>query len=158
AGRYGPKLDDGLAAYFSGQKGFHLLAELLPGWTSGVTVPATCKRLALSIAAKVGVRIDTSPYDHQRLVRLPNSRHPPTGLYKRFLSLEELFALDVGRIRELARHPAAFPVPASGEHVQELEDDWLAAATPAPGQVTPSGNGHPVVPKFVRDFIGFSDV
>jgi hypothetical protein len=158
AGRYGPKLDDGLAAYFSGSKGFHLVAELLPGWTPALTVPATCKRLALLIAARAGVRIDTSCYDHQRLVRLPNSRHPATGLYKRFLSLEELFALDAGRIRELARHPAGFPVPASGEHIQELEDDWLTAATLAPGHVTPSGSGHPVVPKFVRDFIGFSDV
>lgn len=157
-GRYGPKLDDGLAAYFSGSKGFHILTELLPGWAPTLTVPATCKRLALLITAKAGVRIDTGCYDHQRLVRLPNSRHPATGLYKRFLGIEELLALDAGGIRDLARHPAGFPVPASGEHAQELEDDWLAAATPAPAHIAPSGSGHPVVPKFVRDFIGFADV
>ena len=110
------------------------------------------------IAARAGVQIDTSCYDHQRLVRLPNSRHPATGLYKRFLTIDELVALDAGRIRELARRPAGFPVPHSGELVAELDDDWLAAAAPASTAPSPGDATYPVVPKYVRDFIGFEDV
>lgn len=156
--RYGPKLDDGLAAYFSGSKGFHLLAELLPAWGPALTVPATCKRLALMIAAKAGVQIDTSCYDHQRIVRLPNSRHPATGLYKRFLTIDELVALDVGCIRELAKQPAGFPAPHSGEYIAELDDDWIAATAPAPTATSSEDGNFPIVPKYVRDFIGFEDV
>jgi hypothetical protein len=159
-GRYGPHLTDGVAVYFSGGKGFHVLVELLLSVSvrCATTVPATCKRLALMIAAKAGVRIDTGCYDHQRLVRLPNSRHPATGLHKRFLSHDELFTLDVNRIRELARHPAGFPVPSSGEFIPELEADWqTATVVPCPSP-DPSPAGLPTVPKYVLDFIGFQDV
>jgi hypothetical protein len=153
-----PKVEGGVGAYFSGKKGFHLLVELLPGFAPTAAVPATARRLALAVAARAGVRIDPACYDHQRLVRLPNSRHPATGLYKRYLSLDELFALDVGRILELARHPAGYAVPSAGEHIQELEDDWVEAAATPGGGVVPSRGEHPVVPKFVRDFIGWQDI
>lgn len=154
-----PKVEDGLGVYYSGSKGFHLLVELLAGLTPAPTVPAVCKRLALAIAAKVGVRIDTGCYDHQRLVRLPNSRHPATGMYKRFLTPDELFALDAPAVRELARHPAGFAVPSCGEVVPELDHDWqdAVAAVPIRPAVATVGD-HPAVPKFVRDFIGFADV
>jgi hypothetical protein len=156
--RYGPHTDPGVGVYFSGAKGFHILVELLLGIGFTPTVPATCKKLALSIAAKAGVRIDTACYDHQRLVRLPNSRHPSTGLYKRFLTLDEVFVLDVPRIKELARHPAGFPVPAAGEFIPELEADWNDAAAESPQVSAATPEGKPVVPKFVHDFIGFQDV
>jgi hypothetical protein len=157
--RYGPKIDDALASYFSGKKGCHITVELLPGFAPAAAVPAVCKRLALTVAAGAGVRIDAGCYDHQRLVRLPNSRHPGTGLFKRFLTADELFALDAAAVRELARHPAAFAVPSGGEFVPELQDDWdrAAAALPA-GPAVDGASAHPAVPKFVRDFIGFVDV
>ena len=101
-----------------------------PGFAPGPGVPDTCKRLALAVAAAAGVAVDPLGYDRQRLVRLPNSRHPATGLYKRPLTLDELFALDAAAIRDLARHPAGYPVPSSGEHVPELEDDWRAVVAP----------------------------
>ena len=157
-GRYGSHLDDGLAVYFSGGKGFHILVELAPARTVSVSVPATCKRLALMLAAKAGVRIDTGCYDHQRLVRLPNSRHASTGLHKRFLTLDELFSLPLARIMELAREPVEVPVPTGGTS-ETLLDDWSAAAMEIIARpVTLPTSGFPVVPKFVRDFIGFEDV
>lgn len=164
--RYGTGIDTALAAYWSGGKGFHLTLELVPAWVPSAAVPATCKRLALTLAEQAGVRIDTAPYDHQRLVRLPNSRHRTSGLHKRFLTFDELLALDASRIRELARHPTAVPVPVCGATADALRDDWTRAATPAPIQPTPAPvqptpaptGAHPVVPKFVRDFIGFADV
>jgi hypothetical protein len=71
-----------------------------------------------------------------------------------------LFALDAAAVVELARHPAAFPVPSAGEFVQELQDDWgrAAVAAPPPHPAAAVCGAHPVVPKFVRDFIGFGDV
>lgn len=162
-GRYGGKAEGGVGVYYSGRKGFHLLLDLLPGYAAGPGVPAACRRLSLALAGAAGVRVDPGCYDHQRLVRLANTRHPGTGLYKRYLGLDELFALDADRIRGLARHPAGFPVPECGEHIPRLEEDWAAAAAvPAPDRPTPTGPGsecpRPVVPRFVREFIGFGDV
>jgi hypothetical protein len=158
ARRYGPKIDGGLAAYWSGGKGLHIALELLPAFAPAAAVPATCKRVALALAAAAGVRIDTGCFDHQRLVRQPNSQHP-SGLFKRYITADELFALDVAAVRELARHPAGFSVPSCGEFIQELQDDWDRAAADAPAQRAhrPAGE-HPVIPQFVRDFIGFADV
>lgn len=156
-GRYGPHLDDGLGVYFSGAKGFHVAAEFLPGFDPSPDLPARCRRLALRLAAEAGVSVDPAVYDHQRLVRLPNTRHPRTGRYKRLLSADELFALTADGIRELARHPAGVAVPSSGEFIQPIEDDWrVVGATATVGG--PTSGSHPVVPKFVRDFIGWADV
>jgi hypothetical protein len=158
--RYGPKLEDGIATYFSGKKGFHVAVELLPAFDPTVIVPEVCRRLGERIAAAAGVVIDTSIYDVNQLIRAPNSRHPATRLYKRFLTRDELFALDADRVRDLARHPAGYPVPTCGEHVQELADDYAKAAEAGPvvRVDSPSPLSFPVVPKFVRDFIGFGDV
>jgi hypothetical protein len=157
--RYGANVDDGLAAYFSGAKGFHVLLELLPAAAPTANVPGTCKRLALAVAAMAGVRIDTGCYDHQRLVRLPNSHHPRSGLHKRFLTHEELLTLGVEEVVALARHPAGCTVPRSGEFIQELQDDFDEASDAAPpSEQRQPGTDHPVVPAFVRDFIGFGDV
>jgi hypothetical protein len=162
--RYGPEIDDSLAAYLSGAKGFHFLMPLPSALTPTPAVPATCRRLALAIAERAGVTIDAACYDHQRIFRLPNSRHPRTGLYKRYLDLRELFLLNVPMITDLARHPAAFPLPGSGVCSPQLEKDWVAASAaparaPAAARPTPpSGPAFPVVPKFVRDFVGFADI
>ncbi|MBX9625632.1 MAG: hypothetical protein K2X82_17650 [Gemmataceae bacterium] len=156
-GQYGPHLDDGLGCYFSGSKGFHVAVEFLPGFAPSPDLPGRCKRLALRLAGAAGVRIDTAVYDHQRLVRLPNSRHPRTGLYKRLLATDELFRLTADGILGLARHPAAVPVPSSGEFIPRLEDDWLDVGPPARTTARPAGE-HPAVPKFVRDFIGWADI
>jgi len=161
-----PKLDcgDGLGIWFSGSKGFHLGVECWPGNRPDPLAPATAKRLALGLANAAGVQIDPMLYDHQRLLRLPNSRHPSTGLYKVPLSLGEL-ELPVERLRELARHPRGCALPEVGDPMAELESDWAGAldAVKRSGTMTADGRrvppaDAPVVPKFVRDFIGFGDV
>src|SRR5699024_6359870 len=126
-------------------------------------VPAICKRLAVALADAAGVLIDSSVYDHQRLFRLPNSRHARTGLYKRYLSHDELLSLDAERIRDLARHPAGFDVPVIGDVIPELDADFAEAAEAVAADrwkrtATPSPGSAPVVPKFVRDFIGWQDI
>jgi hypothetical protein len=158
--RFGPKLEDGIGVYYSGRKGFHIAGELLPAFSPSVAIPGICRRLAEQLATAAGIVIDTSIYDRTQLLRLPNSRHPATGLFKRFLTRDELFHLDADRIRELARHPAGYPMPSCGEQVQELDDAFASAAkAESSGRVdSPSSPLHPVLPKYVRDFIGFADV
>ena len=112
------------------------------------------------------MKIDPSIYDRQRLFRLPNTRHPKTGLYKRCLDPDDLDRLSVAGILDAAKHPAGFPVPVVDDGGERLADDWEGAERAAlggnavsadrAGRVPPSSC--PVVPKFVRDFIGFGDV
>jgi hypothetical protein len=158
--RYGPHADDAVGVYYSGAKGFHVTLALLTGAPPAAAAPATAKRLALALAAAARVRVDPACYDHQRLVRLPNSKHPVTGLHKRFLTPDELVGLDAAGVRDLARYPAGYAVPTADEFIEQVETDWTraAATAPAPGPATPGATGHPLVPKFVRDFIGFADV
>ena len=164
--RYGRHAENGLGAYFSGAKGFHLTLVAPPGFHPLPNVPAVVKLLCLTVAAAAGVTVDPTVYDRQRLFRLPNTRHPRTGLYKRFLDSDELLRLDAARVRDLARHPAGFNVPTVTEHCDRLADDWCEAeayvTTGAPIGATATRRDAPsccpVVPKFVRDFIGFADI
>jgi hypothetical protein len=160
-----PKLDcdEGLGVWFSGGKGFHVGIECWPGNRPDPLVPATAKRLALALANAAGVQIDPAIYDRQRIWRLPNSKHPSSGLHKMPLTLGEL-ELPVERIRELARHPRGCALPEVGDPMAELEADWNAAldAVKRSGVMTADGRrvppaDAPVVPKFVLDFIGFAD-
>lgn len=156
--RYGSSIDDLVSIYFSGSKGFHVGIPM-PAFSPTCGVPTTCKKLALAIAVSAGVTIDAACYDHQRLLRLPNSRHPKTGLYKRPLTLEELFRLRIGRIQDLARDPAGYAIPTCAGRNQHLEGDWVAASVAHPFRcAAQSAAPRPVVPKFVRDFIGFADI
>jgi len=162
-----PHAENGLSAYFSGAKGLHLTLVAPPGFHPLPHVPAVVKLLCLSVASNAGVSIDPSIYDRQRLLRLPNSRHSASGLYKRFLNLDELFQLDAAGVRELARHPAGFAMASITEGCEQLADDWceaeqrvLAAAPIGAGGTVrrEAPSSCPVVPKFVRDFIGFGDI
>jgi hypothetical protein len=161
-----PKLEAGIGCWFTGLKGFHLCIECLPGNRPDPLVPATAKRLALALANAAGVRIDPSIYDHQHILRLPNSRHARSGLYKiPLMTLAEL-ELPTERILELARQPRGCPLPEANDvNCDELETDWNAALDAAKRSGTVGATGRrvpptdaPVVPKFVRDFIGFGDV
>jgi hypothetical protein len=178
--RNGAHADAGLGIYFSGEKGFHLSLVALPGFHPLVHVPAVVKLLCLTVAQNARVKVDPAIYDRQRLFRLPNTRHPRSGLYKRFLDTEELFQLDAARVRDLARHPAGFAVPTVCEDCEQLAADWIAAeghatrrdADRSAGSTgsmgAPSaGSGAarreapsfcPVVPDFVRRFIGFEEI
>lgn len=162
--RYGAHAENGLGAYFSGAKGYHVTLVALPGFHAMPHVPAVVKLLCLTVARKAGVAVDSAVYDRQRLFRLPNTRHPKTGLYKRFLSAEELFRLNPAQIRELAGHPAGFAVPGVGEDCEQLAEDWIEAekhalAAPATrGGVCCAPSSCPVVPDYVRRFIGFEEI
>lgn len=99
-----------LRYFFSGSKGFHLLAPL---FLFGEVEPspllaATLKRIALDLGGQAGVKIDRTVYDVNRLFRLPNTRHGKTRLHKIELSWQELATLTVEEVRRLAAGPRDF--------------------------------------------------
>ncbi len=104
--------DDGLLAFYSGSKGFHMGLPL-DGFTPepGLLFHRVARRLAGDVAEAAGVAIDTGVYDRVRAFRAPNSRHPKTGRHKRRLSVDELLHLPAARIVELAGEPEPFDLP-----------------------------------------------
>ena len=97
--------------YFSGAKGFHVLIDTR---AFGRVAPAhdlhrVFSRLRLQIVRELGdaVRslVDLAIGDKVRLLRLPNTRHGGSGLYKVPLTADELLTRGVAEIRALASAP-----------------------------------------------------
>jgi hypothetical protein len=105
--------EEAVAPYFSGAKGFHLclatgvFGEVHPG----ERLPSVFREVRRSIVKEAKVHhpesVDFSISDRLRLLRLPNTRHSKSGLYKVPLQLEELFSSEPEEIRNLARKPRA---------------------------------------------------
>ena len=126
-----PEAEGDVPVFFSGGKGFHVLVELAHNPPPAVGFQRTARTLAEALAARAGVRIDTSVYDIAHIIRLPNTKHPRTGLFKRRIDADTLFRLDINGIREHARHAAGDGIPAVRTCPKQLSADWYDA-----GQVT----------------------
>ena len=157
--RYGID-EDALLYFFSGSKGYHIGFPLsacgLPG--PAAAFHTTCRRFAESIASHSGVAIDSSVYDRVRAFRAPNSRHPKTGRYKRYLSFDALMHLQTSRLIELAADPEPFEIPNATEPSELAVADWAAAVTSveAEGKVARERNGggnRSVLNRATLDFI-----
>jgi hypothetical protein len=126
-----PEAEGDVPVYFSGGKGFHVLVELAHKPPPAVGFHRTARTLAEALAARAGVRIDTSVYDIAHIIRLPNTKHPKTGLFKRRIDADDLFRLDIDGIRRHAATPASDGIPAVRSCPANLANDWHEA-----GQVT----------------------
>lgn len=99
----------GLQVYFSGQKGFHLMLDtrlfghVVPSKSLPLAFASLRRHLAQELPGALRETVDLSIKDRVRLLRLPNTAHEKTGLYKILLSAEELAALSAGEIRKRAR-------------------------------------------------------
>lgn len=122
-----PETDGDVPIYFSGGKGFHVLVELAHHPPPAVGFQHVCRTFAEALAALAGVRIDTGIYDANHIVRLPNTRHPRTGLFKRRIEPDALFMMDLAGILETAKHPAGDGIPAVRLPVEQLAADWHEA-------------------------------
>lgn len=122
-----PEAEGDVPVYFSGGKGFHVLVELAHNPPPAVGFPRTARTLAEALAARAGVRIDTSVYDIAHIIRLPNTKHPRTGLFKRRIDADALFRLDIDGIRRHAATPAGDGIPAVRSCPANLADDWHEA-------------------------------
>jgi hypothetical protein len=98
--------DDALLIFFSGSKGFHA-GTSTASWNPlpSDAFHRVARRFAEQLAQAAGVNIDTGIYDRVRAFRSPNSKHPRSGLYKRWLTVDELTGLSLSAILELAKAP-----------------------------------------------------
>lgn len=113
--------------YFSGGKGFHVLIELAHNPAPAVGFHRVARTFAESIASRAGVRIDPGIYDSAHIIRLPNTRHPRTGLYKRRIDADAIFDIDIEGIRRHAAHPAGDGIPTLRTVPENLPADWQEA-------------------------------
>lgn len=98
-----------LKIYFSGRKGFHII---VPHSVFSVEPCKDLNRIYRNMAEEINnfvpnKSIDLKIYDKRRLLRLPNSLHPDTMLYKICLSHQEL--KEAQSIEELAKNPRLDP-------------------------------------------------
>jgi hypothetical protein len=128
-----PEAEGDVPVYFSGGKGFHVLVELAHCPPPTVGFHHTAKTFAESLAGRAGVRIDAGIYDVNHIVRLPNTKHPRTGLFKRRIDPDALFRLDVPGILEHAKHPAGDGLPTVRTCPANLAEDWHEAEQAATG-------------------------
>src|SRR5262245_56269063 len=95
--------------YFSGSKGFHvmldtrLFGKILPSKNLPLIFDSMRRHLALELPEHLRETVDLAIKDRMRLLRLPNTVHEKSRLYKVRLSLDELRRLGPVEIRECAR-------------------------------------------------------
>ncbi|TWU33741.1 DNA primase [Novipirellula artificiosorum] len=117
-----------LLIFFSGSKGFHVGLPLsLFAPEPSTEFHRITRRLAEGLAAKAGVKIDTSVYSIVQPLRAPNSRHGKTGRYKRFFTLDELLKLRPSAMVDRAAEPLPFELPEDPSLDDQAVLDWNAA-------------------------------
>lgn len=129
-----PETEGDVPVYFSGNKGFHVLVELAHGPPPAAGFQNTARSFAEELAALAGVTIDAGIYDVNRLVRLPNTRHPKTGLFKRRIDSEALFRLELPGILDLAKRASGDGIPTVRLPPAQLAKDWGKAEAHAAGK------------------------
>ncbi|GDX94428.1 hypothetical protein LBMAG47_00910 [Planctomycetia bacterium] len=120
-----------LVPFVSGGKGMHLgIPTAL--WAPAPTADfhAVARQLVETVAAAAGVAVDTGVFDRVRAFRAPNSRHPKSGLHKRFVPVEILDTVTVAGLLGMARTPQPFDVPSTDgvESADFLVAEWGRAA------------------------------
>ncbi|MEN8262552.1 MAG: primase C-terminal domain-containing protein [Nitrospirota bacterium] len=99
--------NEAIQCYFSGSKGFHIM---LDSRTFGEIMPSgnlhyKFSKVRETIAVQAKVQIDLAIKDKLRLIRLPNTLHQKSGLYKIQLTLHEMKSLPIEKITEMAKSP-----------------------------------------------------
>jgi len=122
-----PEAEGAVPLWFSGRKGYHVAVELAHEPPPAVGFPLVARAFAEQLARSAGVVIDTSIYNISHIIRLPNTRHPGTGLFKRLIDADALFRLGVDGIRRHAAHPAGDGIPVVRTVPAELPADWHSA-------------------------------
>lgn len=96
---------DDLRYFFSGRKGFHVLmpAELFGGFQPSASLPDILRSVANDLAGNITV--DEKIYDRQRFLRVENTKHADSGLFRIPLESSVFLHSDVEAIREMAQEP-----------------------------------------------------
>ena len=156
-----PETEGKLPVYFSGRKGFHVYLQL-PALEPSAHFHEVAKVFASNIATSAGVAIDPSIYDRNRIIRLPNSRHPKSGLYKRRIDANDFLMLGLDQILKLAAEPAGDGLPVIAGDLPNVLRDWQGAEgehrkirqdrVEIRGSTAANGG---IAPKYLIDFFRF---
>lgn len=93
--------------FFSGSKGFHICIPMeciTENLSPALDFWKTYKSLAIEISRGFNFA-DTSIYEIRRIIRLPNSLHPKSKLYKVPITFSELKSKSVDEIKIIAQRP-----------------------------------------------------
>ena len=119
---------DHTVVFFSGSKGFHIgVASALFGFAPSATLPHEMRLVCQQLASLFNVTIDTKIYNHNRLWRLPNTRHSKTGLYKTQFAAVKFLTLTLDEIKAKAAKPNKKQRPAYVVSDDATENDHLVA-------------------------------
>ncbi len=138
-------VSNGVRAFFSGSKGFHILldAELFGGWMPSVELSNNLKDLAEGLMRDYQ-GFDAAVYDKNRLLRCGNTQNNKSGLWKVPLTLDEIQTLSIEQIKELAVAERKIECPAWGDCEQssalvELWNQTKAGPVKATRRADPTG-------------------
>ncbi len=84
--------------YFSGNKGFEVSVKY-----NKMLNRTQVEHLAMEVFGKGLPTLDSSLYDENQILRVPNTKHEKTGLYKIQLPISELNSLSIPTIKEMAK-------------------------------------------------------
>ena len=119
-----------LMPFVSGGKGMHLgIPTALWAPTASADFHAVARQFAETVAGAAGIAVDVGVFDRVRAFRAPNSKHPKSGLHKRYVPVEILDTVTVNGVLGMARAPEPFDVPSSDsvESADMLVAVWDAA-------------------------------
>lgn len=120
---------DMIELFFSGHKGFHLcLSSAIFGDVINDRLVTIWRALAQRLAREGVQYIDHGVYQNARLLRLVNSKHSASGLYKVPLEWAELQDLGLGHVLDLARQPREHESMASPPAEVPQAMGWLQDA------------------------------
>ena len=120
--------DSELLTFFSGSKGFHIglpTSLFAPEPTDSFHAKVRC--FAEKIATEANVIIDPAGYGKVQPLRAPNSLHPKTRRYKRFVTTQELLEVQATAIFDRAKQPLPFEFPQEPDVDERAVADWEAA-------------------------------
>ena len=100
--------------YFSGKKGFTVHTTL-----DKMLSPDKLANLAINILGKDLVTLDKTIYNASRIIRVPNTRHQETGLFKTQLKAGQLVNLSIDAIKQMAKTPGTTRPSVKVLHVPE---------------------------------------
>lgn len=133
-----------IAYFFSGNKGFHIFIpeHIFGGFAPSIDLPATLKSMALKLCK--ADRVDPVNYDLNRLIRIVNTRHAKSDLFKIQLNPRVFLHEPIEAITELAlKKQPTFKWDESGT-VEALKNVYLESISEikknghAPKNVLPS--------------------
>lgn len=119
--------------YFSGSKGFHVIVKAAYfGYAPQQNLNGVFKLIAKDLAEQCpNNTLDLKIYDKRRLMRMPNSIHPKTGLFKVPLTYAQLMELTPDDIRQKAtqnyriEYPKAELSKTANVHFERYEKEFL---------------------------------